>query len=629
MSVLSGIVTFGGETPDRGAAEAMARRGFLLEEDRQGLFLGGAVALACRQFNTTPEAATEAQPETLPGTALRIVLDGRLDNRPELLRTLDLPTDPAANDPQLILHAYRRWGVAAVDHLWGDFAFALWDGEEERLLLARDLVGSRSLFYARNDRRIVFASQIEQLRQEPDLRQGLRLDREFLADYMVCAGSRPDRTPFREIRKLPPGHLLVVEQRDGQGEVRRYWQPSQEKLILRDEREYIERFRELFFAAVERNLRSHTEVWSDLSGGLDSPSVVCVAQEVLRNRNPAPSFATVTVVFDQARESDEREWAQLVLDQYSGESPRPLRNTRILGDDHYPFRRVQEGARFWDEPHSQLCSYSLNEQYASLMAAAGARVLLNGSGSEEVLTGEAPEPLHLPDLLRRGQLRRYWRELSAWQRHLDSSVWNLLVHSTLKPLLQPRRNYYLSLTNRGVARWVHPRFVRQWDLHRRVNQHWTPRMYRSTADQWQFERLARIPPALAPGYLGKAREFRYPFLYRPLIEFGLAVPWERKVRPGLHKPILRQGMEGILPEKLRMRREKPGAEHAFYLAVAREWPQLQPLAREPLLADLGIVDGQAFYHAMQQARHGHADQLAVLAWTMALEIWMRAHLENP
>ncbi len=622
MAVIAGIRRVDGEPVESDLVAEILRRGHLGTEDRRDLWLGDGIGLGCRQFDTTPEARLEKQPEASPDGRCRIVFDGRLDNRPELLEELEVAPERAAQttDPQLVLSAYRKWGADCPAQMVGDFAFALWDEAEQRLICGRDAVGIRWFFYHFDGRRLLFASQIEQLLAVPGLASSLELDMEFIADYLVSSGSSNDRTPFQGIRKLPPAHVMVVE--SAQVRISRYWDPPREKLRYSRDEDYAEHFLQLFRQAVARNLRSYGPVWSDLSGGLDSPAVVATAAQLLRQGEvPETPFTTLTIVFDEARESDEREWAQLVVDHYG------LDNHHLPGDDCHAFKDVLEGAHYWDEPHTQIGSYAVCRKYIEMLSEDGARILLSGMGAEEVLTNDAPEPLHLADLLRAGRLAELRQQLVVWQRHLQVPMLNIFFHHCLRPILQPQRNYYLSQVNRGIPPWVDRTFADRWGLEERINRPLMARRYESAADQWQYERISRMPPGLAPGLLGKTFELRHPFTYRPLLDFGLMVPWEHKVSPGNRKPILRQAMKGILPEALRQRQEKIGAEHSVYLAIAKEWDQLAPLVRSSRLAELGAVDPQRFYHALQMARHGHAQQLAALGWTLTLEIWLRAFVK--
>ena len=614
MTLIAGVV--GTEAHD--AAELLDAM------ERRVMGIGRPVRRACGQGfgllstgqSGAPGAAAECDLATTRDGQRVVAFDGRVDNRDDLTADLGLPPDARRTDDALVLEAYVRWGAACSERIYGDFALAIWDGDLRRLFCARDVVGVRPFFYHFDGRHFLFSSQVGPLLAWPNLPSAI--DEEYFADYLVHGSGNNLLTPFRSIRKLPPGHFALVEA--DRLSVERYWNGPPKLLRYSRDEEYTEHFLELFQRAVARRLGSDGPVFCDLSGGLDSPSIVCVAHRHLK-RHGGPKLNGITVIFDQARQSDEREWARLVATELG------LAHHEVVADRHHPFKDVADGARYWDEPHAQLCSFALHRAYVELIRNdCGSRVLLGGMGAEEVLTTDAPEPLHLADLLRERRWGDLGRQLRIWQEALDVPMHRLFIHNGIKPLLRPQRNYYLARSNRTVPAWADRRFSRRWDLARRLNTPWMERRYGRASRQWQWERLHRITPNLPMGYLGKHIEMRYPFLDRSLVEFGLAVPWERKVHPYARKPILRRAMRGILPEPLRMRAAKIGADQAVYLAIAREWEQLEPLVRESRLADLGMVDGAELRNALQLARHGHSSQLAVLFWTLAAEVWVREWL---
>lgn len=618
MSAIAGIAILNGQRLAPGAVQEMAHQAFVPGEDDRGVYTGPSVGLACRQVHTTAEGPFEQQPVVSADGKRVLVFDGRLDNRRELCSTLGISSSEARQlgDAGLVLRAYEAWGESSPKHLYGDYSFAVWDEVAHRLFCARDLIGVRSFYYHFDGSRFLFATQLRQLFVDSRLAASREWDLEFFADFMVHGSSDNVRTPFRAVRKLPPAHIAVVTPQGLRTET--YWEPPDQKLLYRTDDEYAEHFLHLFREGVSRQLRCRGPIFSDLSGGLDSPSIVSMAQEIIRESGSPRSFHTITHVFDKAPRSDERTWAAMVAEKYGFSSH------RLRVDDYPPLGKLVENASFWDEPLAQIGASCIHRGYLDILQPHGAKVLLNGMGAEEVLTPESPEPLHLADLVQERRWGDLAHELGVWQEVLDVPLHRLVVHSCIKPLLMPQRNYYLNRTRRSVPNFVNQEFARKWDLRGRFQAPWMPRCLRRSADQWQFERLFRATPQLQMGLLGKFVEMRYPFFYRPLIEFGLAVPWERKIDPESRKPILRRAMKGILPEPLRTRVRKVGGNHGFFLAVADQWDHLEHLAREPVLSELGVVDQEKFYRALTRARHGVGEQPAVLGWTLGLEAWVRS-----
>ncbi|HVT14743.1 MAG TPA: asparagine synthase-related protein [Thermoanaerobaculia bacterium] len=564
----------------------------------------------------TPRRAAAPGPFAAGGCA--VVLDGTIDNRAELLA--DLPQIPgqvrAPSDAALILAAYSHWGATCAARLLGEFAFILWDGRRQRLVCARDPFGLRSLFYTANGGRLCVASQTLQLLDTASATLS-QLDEEYVADFLAAFVAIGPHTPFKGVRRLPAGHVLVADR--GVVRTEPYWDfdpaPSVE---LKTDADYAARFLELFRQAVACGLRSGKRAWAELSGGLDSSSVVCVAQELIRD-DPAlgRGFATVTLTWDETPQCDERAWSAPVVEKYR------LINHQLNSDDQF-FHRAQEGASYRSEPHFGLLCFPMLKREADLLYETGVDVLLSGARAESVLLPEAPRPLHLADLLRRLRLRELRRELSAWQESLHEPLVNVFLSSCLLPLLRPRLLRRSPHDGFALASWVDRGFARRMHLRDRARLGRMPRRFASPADQFQYELLHRAEQNVNRGYIEWCCELRHPFLYRPLVEFALAAPWQQKIRPGEHKSLLRRAMVGILPEIVRTRRDKRGPGAAGYKAFARRWHEIAPVVDSSLLVAMGYVDGRAFRHAAEQVRLGASESFGAFTTTLAFEYWLRA-----
>ena len=373
----------------------------------------------------------------------------------------------------------------------------------------------------------------------------------------------------------------------------------------------MEAFLHTFSDAVASRMCGADEVWAELSGGLDSSSIVGVAA-----RQPGrPRLSTVTVVFDRSTYSDEREWAASVSRAAGIEGP------ELDGDAHHPFLRFREAAQYWEEPHPAAAFFGVHAQCRRLMAGCGVPVLLSGIGAEAVVLSKHQEPVHLADLLRRGRLGRLRREVNRWQRALRMPLSSLLLRYCLRPLLaRPLLSY--GLPSR-VHDWVDRGFAARWDLGDRARSGNMPRTGRGAADQWHVERIGWITGFLLRGYLEKACDIRYPFLHRPLVELALAVPWSLKAVPGEPKAILRRAMKGILPEPVRRRTRNASTGHAVYNGLRKEWPVLERVVESSMLVELGAVDRGRLRNALHLARQGHAPDLGGLLSTLTLDAWLQ------
>ena len=611
MQAIGGICRLDGGPVDPGIVGRMNDAGQLLLPCRRRSWTDGSIGLFSASPHVGGAGPVDAEPADDASRRRTLVFDGRLDNREELvaeLRRHGVRTGTA--DVELTLAAYAAWGDDCAWKLVGDFAFALWDAARRRLLCVRDPLGIRPLYMAVQDDAVCFATQIRQVlaarTRTPEF------DLEFVADRLAHGVDRADAacTPYRGVSRLKPGQRLIAE--DGRVRMERYWEWRTGGAGANgNAREYVDRFRETFSSAVASRMRGAGRVWSDLSGGLDSSSIVSVAAR----RPGGPRLSAVSVVFDRSTLSDEREWAAKVA--------RTLGVDRhcIDGDAQPPFSRLLEAVRYWEEPHAAAAFFGVHRQYQRLLGGAGVPILLTGIGAEAVVMSKQQSPVHLADLARRGRLAALWRELDRWQRALGIPLGNVAARYCLRPLGSRPLVSHGRLP--ALPDWIARPFARRWNLKERARNGSMPRARRGVADQWHVERVGRITGFLLRGFLEKACDIRYPFLHRPLVELALATPWSLKAVPGETKALLRRAMQGVLPEEVRGRLQNASTGHAAYTGLRREWPVLERLAASSMLADLGAVDRERLRNALHLARQGHAFDLGGLLSTLTLDAWLQ------
>jgi len=260
----------------------MAHRG----PDGEEKWIEGPVGLACQMFRVTPESEKETQP-LVDSTGAVLVFDGRLDNRDELLTSLkdSYQVSSASPDAALVLASYEVFGDKFPERLLGDFALGLFDPHRQQVVLARDAIGIRPLYYHRVRNTFLFASEIKAILAHPDVSP--RPNDNTLADFFLANVRDPEMTFFEGISSLPPGHMALLTPQVFTK--RRYWDfdpASQVRLSSFDE--YAGAFRHLFEQAVRRRLRSAHPVAVSVSGGLDSSSILCVAETFARREPGVP-----------------------------------------------------------------------------------------------------------------------------------------------------------------------------------------------------------------------------------------------------------------------------------------------------------------------------------------------------
>ena len=282
--------------------------------DAERTWANGCVGFGHTMLRTTDEALTERQPCTLDGRVW-ITADLRIDGRPDLIRQLVGAGRSAritSPDPELVLHAYDVWGETLVDHLIGDFAFAIWDAQRRKLFCVRDHLGVKPFYYAEIGEMFVFSNTVGCIRMCPGV--SASLDEEAIADFLLV-GCNQNRgtTTFSDIKQLPAGHAMSVSAAGSRQ--KKFWQiPHPVEVQYQRSTDYVEHFQELLHQAVADRLRTNNAAIL-MSGGLDSPAVAVHVNETLRTRNSSNGLRALTVTSDMKGPDVDANLASLVATQ--------------------------------------------------------------------------------------------------------------------------------------------------------------------------------------------------------------------------------------------------------------------------------------------------------------------------
>jgi len=592
-------------------------------------------ALGYAKLAITPEEQREQQPLVSPRTGCAIVADVRLDNRAELLSLLREPLPASVTDAELILRAYETWGADGAQRLLGDFAFVIWDPRQQRLVCARDGTGQRTLFYRCDAHTFAAGSEIQQLLQDPAV--AIEPNEDRVRDFLVPLNAFRNQkdsleTFFRNIFSLPPGHLLLVDRKNLRLE--RYWQIApQRELRYRTSAEYAEHFRELFFRAVSGRLRSVHCTSAMLSGGLDSSSVVCTAQQLYAaGEAPHHGFQSLSLVFP-GLECDEYDLIQDIQRRYGFEA-------RYL-----PVEQGQWWLNLAPPGFQEAPSIGVSDGRDLLWQAvvdAGARTVLTGDLADGCVYGS---PLVLDSLLRQGKLREFQRHFRRFRRRATEPLWKSLLLGCAIPLLPLGCARQLRLCLLCHQRQRAPRQLPlPWiakplgeDLMRRNHEllEAAERNRRFSSPARHAEHLLIDPPEAFRHPAGWPVEIWRPFSDRRLLEFLFAIPPERKFEPHSEtdefyagsKRLLRNAMERVLPESVRTRKTKTIFSSAIVDAIDRSWPTYEAAfgpGSESELVTRGYIDPALFWERLQRLRGGEElPEIMYVFHVIALETWLR------
>lgn len=615
MSALGGIYNFNGTPLDRQTLNELAMALASSGPDGGSEFVSTDVALIYRAFHTNEESRRETQP-LVSANGRVLCWDGRLDSRDELLPILRDELFGDHSDAAIALAAYERWGRDFLSTLVGDFALSLWDPAIRTLLLARDPVGPRPLFYYGSNDRIIWTSELAALVDLPGI--PLEVNDEYVAGYLTRLFDG-GLTPYKGIHAVPPGNAVVV--RNSRINATRYWALGcRQKLRYKTDAEYEEHFRHLFREAVRCRLRADGPVWAMLSGGLDSSAIVCMADDILgRGEAAAPGLETVSFVYDGSPSADEREFL-CCLEEKRGRIGHHVRETGYPPLASRPDEKRHYGPDFLD------CFVARHKAMLDLMRRGAARVLLTGHGGDEMLLSSQNPSSELQDLLVQTRVLQLHRALQTWSKALKTPYIKLLLRNAILPLLPESLQVVFADGDNKVPFWYDEQFVRTMNLRERLVGCPDDFSIQLPSDRNNAAGFLSIVSATSRASYRASGcvEVSHPYLHRPLVDFLHAIPLEQKVRPGETRSLMRRSLRDLLPEKILNRKDKKGPTEALLRAIARESVQLRAMFENAQVCSYGYMNAEALLKALDRARHGCEKESFALIQTISLEFWLRS-----
>lgn len=609
MSGYAGIVRPGGGEADASRdaqrvermTKAIAYRG----PDSQNIWSQHDVHFCFSLLKTGPAPQSKTQPCSSDGRVW-LLGDVRLDGRKELFRRFEQwgeKIEQSISDEELVLHVFQIFGEVGVAALDGDFSFVLWDSKEQKLSGFRDLTGSRSFFYCASSDALSFSNTLDALRAAPGF--DAALDENFLGDYLIDSWcSDPERTVYKQIRRLPPGHQLEFSAESFK--VRRVAQlPIEDLLHYKSEEEYVEHYREILHLAVKDRLANGTNVVF-MSGGLDSTIVAAEANRTCTKRIGGGRVCAHTVDYKPLFDDEEGDEAQRVANY--------LRIPfEVLHGGHYePFSG-------WDAPdfpmpeprHEPFQAFHL-EQHRR--AAAVARVALSGDGGDDVLLAHAWP--YLRYLLRRGNIIG---AMAAVAGH----VWNTRTLPVLGLGIRSgiQNRFRKKSETKKFPEWINQDFEKRLKLRERFEELQKKPNSNHPTHPVPYAMLTgpfwpNVLEGEDPSSSGAALETRAPLLDRRMVRYSLrlpTMPW------CMDKRLVRRAMKGELPRETLKRPKTPLAQDPLKLHIfEKKWSPL-PLSENVWIKEM--VDVQRLENFLKSnGREAFYENLT----PMSLGLWLKA-----
>ncbi len=618
MSGIFGTLNLEGQPVARADLETMRQAMDFWGPHSSAIWQDENIGLGHLLLHNAPESVYDSQPLRHPPSGLVLTAHARIDNREELIADLRLPIDDfssanpqseianpelAVPDSQLILHAYLRWGEECVQHLIGDWAFAVWDPRQRKLFITRDHCGISSIYYFRHPRFFAFASSIKALLalpgvpKRPNLLHVARLLTVWHDDsaQIVC------QTAYEEILRLPAAHTLTVTA--DKVETRRYWfLENTPPIRLGSDDEYVEAFLEVYTEAVRCRLRvppplyperseakskdgegRHGGIGATLSSGLDSGSVCALAARTLGARGQRlPAFTSVPIYDTQNTTPRGR---------YGDESPLVELERQFIGnlDVHYiraenfsPLAGIARALEVHDSPmHATGNMFWI---YALLGTAQqqGLGVLLTGQvGNGTISWAGGVE--NFWRLILSGQWQTFW---SKYERS-GLSPWRTVKRHLLRPIMMETQRIFQNPLGLNREPWaaysaINPDWARSLDIMRRMKAsgHDPFFMPPSNSNQARLQMMSftggvgAIWAETGPAY---SLEVRDPTMDKRLMEFCLAIPDEQYRVDGQDRALIRRAMKGLLPDEVRLNTRRGLQAADLGHRVLADLPQMQAM----------------------------------------------------
>ncbi|MFO0706482.1 MAG: XrtA/PEP-CTERM system amidotransferase [Nitrospira sp.] len=628
MCGLCGLFNVGSNEPvSRSLLKAMADTIVHRGPDAEGFYTSGAIGLAHRRLSIIDLEGGQ-QPMASPDGSVVVVFNGEIYNFPELRHQLEQKgyRFHSKSDTEVIIYLYQEVGEQCFEQLRGMFAIALWDANRRQLVLARDRVGKKPLFYYYDGARCAFGSEMKTLLEVPGI--PTELDLEAVSDYFSLLYVPAPKSIFKHIRKVKPGHYAVISEK-GFREVE-YWDLTFAHVEEKSESRWIEELLALYREAVRIRLMSDVPLGAFLSGGVDSSSVVALMSELV-----GEPVITSSIGFKE-KEFDELDYARMIAERFNTKH-----HEQVVEPDAAAI--ISKLVWHYDEPFAD--SSAVPTYYVSKVAREHVTVALSGDGGDEFFAGYRRYKLDVRENAIRnlipGPLRRgVFGPLAAFYPKADWAPRMFRGKATFESLACSHiEGYFRSVS---ACRPEVKRLLLHQDVQRHLRDYETVELFRQYYEKaGTTDPLSRIQYVDVKTYLpddilvkvdrasmANSLEVRAPMLDHRLIELTARMPSSLKLKGSIGKYILKKSLEPLLPQEV-LYRPKMG-----FAVPLGEWlrKDLRPMAESLLLeADSqGILDQRGIVQVWKEHQSGLRNRSTEL-WTLLMfRLWQqqfqRGHL---
>ncbi len=552
MSAIFGIIDFEGRPLKEEWIKSMqadlAHRG----PDGQGLYREPSVALGHMLLQVTPESVYDKSPYEEDG--LVITANARLDEREAIMDRLDIPKEERdkITDPLLLLRSFKKYGKDFVKDIYGDFAFAIWDKNKRELFCARDQMGVKPFLYYHKDGRFVFSTEIKSLVKMPFI--DAKLDNNVLKQIEFLINPKQHLTIWENIYRLKQAQTLIISK--VRFEIKRYWLPRYNRNNnLKSSSEAAFLLLDILNTVISDHTRAIGTIGSHLSGGLDSSTITClVARKLLKEGKEVLTVSSVlSSVFDHNVITDERRYIQSIILQES--------NIKSILIEHTDLEFLRNVYLKFDQEYGPIKVFHyLDDEINKHFKSNHVRRVLSGYMGDETISNGTINPL--PYLLINGRFLKFIELLKLIRRNSKITYLNILKKQFF-PLLIPKSLEIYHKQKAEDLEWSFnkwPFYLDQNDLYMIRNEKKKQLKIKQNLFDLSNEIFSIDVENVDEGWDCSLAhydiEMTYPFIDRRIIEFLLIMPIEYFYSDGLKRGLIRKTMKDIIPENIRLRKDK-------------------------------------------------------------------------
>ncbi len=618
----------GRKNVDQNELQRMAREIAHRGPDDEGFYVKGRVGLGHRRLSII-DLSTGRQPIANEDDSIWIVFNGEIYNFPQLKKELEAKGHcfRTHTDTEVIVHLYEEMGERCVERLNGMFAFAIWDELKQQLMLARDRIGQKPLFFSEQNNEFLFASEVKSILAADNIMR--EVDYVAVHHYLSLRFIPPPHTMFKGISKLSPGHTLIY--RDGSCHVNRYWDLNFTDKLNHTEEEFLEGLEQELYRAVESHLISDVPVGAFLSGGMDTSTVVALMAKI--KNEPFETFA----IGVKEQDFNELPFARIVADQFNTVHTEKVVSASLI--DLMP-------KIVWhlDEPSDSIAACMFQ---SARLAGEHVKVVMGGDGGDELFAGfdrymgvgYISLYAMLPQFMRHGLLRplfkalpdsftyksfvqklRWMDQLSDFtegERYAEATAFFRFSHAQKQELF-------------SADLWQHLQAI---DSNRIIVEQYNKPNAEDPIDRMLYAdfmtRLSEHTLMLTDRMnMAFSLEARSPFLDHELVEYLARFPSSLKIKGRQLKYILRKFAEKLLPEEITSRRKQGFMFPVAYWFRNELYEFVRTSLEDSFFVREGLFDRNYVIQLVEDHRNNRDDHHVRLWMLLNMEVWHQLYIEQ-